>query len=106
MRLDKFLKVARIIKRRTVANSISSKGRVMVNDKVAKPSVNLKVGDIIEIAFGSGNVRVEVLALRDNVRKDEVSSLYRILGERKEETFAIDDQGELAKADSDDSEEA
>lgn len=85
MRLDKFLKVARIIKRRTVANTICSKGRVKLNGKIAKPSSEVAVGDRIEIAFGSGNVLVEVLEIRENVKKSEVAELYRIIGSQKNE---------------------
>ncbi len=82
MRLDKYLKVARIIKRRTVANTICSNGRVKLNDKVAKPSSEVKPGDKIEIAFGSGNVTVEVRAIKETVRRSEVADLYRIIGGR------------------------
>lgn len=84
MRLDKFLKVARIIKRRTVANTICSNGRVKLNGKVAKPSSEVNPGDQIEVGFGSGNVLVEVLDVRENVKKNEVSELYRILGRGSE----------------------
>ena len=76
MRLDKFLKVARIIKRRTVANEACDAGRVMVNDKVAKASVDVKVGDIIEIAFGQKAVKVRVLDIQDTTKKDEAKDLF------------------------------
>lgn len=79
MRLDKFLKVSRLIKRRTVANEACDAGRVMVNDKVAKASVNVKEGDIIEIAFGTKAVKVEVLSVQETVKKDEAKELYRYL---------------------------
>lgn len=79
MRLDKFLKVSRLIKRRTVANEACDAGRVMVNDKVAKASVNVKEGDIIEIAFGTKAVKVEVLNVQETVKKDEAKELYRYL---------------------------
>jgi len=79
MRLDKFLKVSRLIKRRTVANEACDAGRVMINDKVAKASQNVKEGDIIEIAFGTKNVRVEVLDVQETVRKEEAKELYRYL---------------------------
>lgn len=92
MRLDKFLKTARIIKRRTVANSISNSGRVKVNDQVAKPAQSIRPGDVIEIAFGSGNVKVEVLAVRENVKKKDVTDLYRIIGSSKQETLEIDEE--------------
>lgn len=65
MRLDKYLKISRLIKRRTVANEACDAGRVLVNDKVAKASVNVKAGDVIEIQFGSKSVKVEVLDVRD-----------------------------------------
>ncbi len=79
MRLDKFLKVSRLIKRRTVANEACDAGRVLVNDKPAKASVHVKAGDIIEIQFGSKSVRVEVLSVQETVRKDEAQELYRYL---------------------------
>jgi len=79
MRLDKFLKVSRLIKRRTVANEACDAGRVLVNDKVAKASVNVKTGDIIEIQFGTKAVRVEVLDVQETVRKDEAKELYKYL---------------------------
>lgn len=77
MRLDKYLKVSRLIKRRTVANEACDAGRVLVNDKPAKASVNVKQGDIIEIQFGSRNVKVEVLEVKENVKKEDVESMYR-----------------------------
>ena len=79
MRLDKYLKVSRLIKRRTVANEACDAGRVLVNDKVAKASVNVKVGDVIEIQFGSKSVKVEVLDVQETVRKDDAKELYRYL---------------------------
>lgn len=79
MRLDKFLKVSRLIKRRTVANEACDAGRVMVNDKPAKASAQMKAGDIIEIQFGSRNVKVEVLDVKETVKKEDVENLYRYL---------------------------
>ncbi len=79
MRLDKYLKVTRLIKRRTVANEACDAGRVSVNGKVAKASLDVKVGDVIEIGFGTKNVRVEVLALLDTSKKDEAKELFRYL---------------------------
>lgn len=79
MRLDKFLKVSRIIKRRTVANEACDAGRVSVNGKIAKASQNVKVGDIIEIGFGTKNVKVEVLALLDTSKKEEAKELFRYI---------------------------
>ena len=79
MRLDKYLKVSRIIKRRTVANEACDAGRVLVNDKPAKASVQVKTGDTIEIQFGSRNVKVEVLDVKETVKKEEVENLYRYI---------------------------
>ena len=79
MRLDKFLKVSRLIKRRTVANEACDAGRVLVNDKVVKASVNVKAGDIIEIQFGTRSVKVEVLNVQETVKKDEAQDLYKYL---------------------------
>lgn len=79
MRLDKFLKVSRLIKRRTVANEACDAGRVMINDKPAKASAAVKRGDIIEIQFGTKSVKVEVLDVQETVRKDDVKELYRYL---------------------------
>lgn len=79
MRLDKFLKVSRIIKRRTVANDAASGGRVSVNDKPAKPGADVKVGDIIEIRFGEKVSRYEVLTIADHVAKGDAADMYRTL---------------------------
>lgn len=79
MRLDKYLKVSRLIKRRTVANEACDAGRVMVNGKVAKASVDVKVGDIIEIGFGTRNVKVEVLDVQETTRKEDAKDLFRYL---------------------------
>ncbi len=79
MRLDKYLKISRLIKRRTVANEACDAGRVLVNDKVAKASMNVKTGDVIEIQFGSKSVKVEVLDVQETVRKDDAKELYRYL---------------------------
>jgi ribosomal 50S subunit-recycling heat shock protein len=79
MRLDKYLKVSRIIKRRTVANEACDAGRVMLNGKVARASADVKVGDIIEIGFGNSTVKAEVLSVRETVGKDEAKDLFRYL---------------------------
>ena len=79
MRLDKFLKVSRLIKRRTVANEACDAGRVLINDKPAKASTKVKVGDVIEIALGNKPVRVEVLDLQDTTKKEEAKELFRYL---------------------------
>ena len=79
MRLDKFLKVSRLIKRRTVANEACDAGRVLVNGNVAKASVKVKVGDVIEIQFGTKTVKVGVLELQDTTKKEEAKDLFRYL---------------------------
>ncbi|MCI9492161.1 MAG: RNA-binding S4 domain-containing protein [Lachnospiraceae bacterium] len=79
MRLDKFLKVSRLIKRRTVANEACDAGRVSVNGKTAKASLDVKEGDVIEIGFGTKNVKVEVLAVQDTSRKEEAKELFKYL---------------------------
>ena len=79
MRLDKYLKVSRLIKRRTVANEACDAGRVLVNDKVAKASVNVAVGDKITIQFGNKEVKVEVLAVEETVRKDDAKELFKYI---------------------------
>lgn len=76
MRLDKFLKVSRLIKRRTVANEACDAGRVTVNGQVAKASVKVKPGDIIEIQFGTRNVKVEVLDIQETTKKEEAKDLF------------------------------
>ena len=88
MRLDKFLKVSRIIKRRTLSKEISESSRVKVNGKIAKPSTKLKIGDVIEVEFGRSILTVKVKELREHVLKDDSSMLYEILEEkRKEEVY-------------------
>ena len=79
MRLDKYLKVSRLIKRRTVANEACDAGRVLINDKPAKASVNVKVGDVISISFGNKEVKVEVLDVSETVRKEEAKELFKYL---------------------------
>lgn len=79
MRLDKFLKVSRLIKRRTVANEACDAGRVMVNGNPAKASVKVKVGDVIEIQFGTKTTKVRVLELRDTTKKEEAAQLFEYL---------------------------
>ena len=81
MRLDKYLKVSRMIKRRTVANDACGAGKVMVNGKPAKPSYDVKVGDVLELQFGSRTLKAEVLSLSEQVRKEEAADMYRILSE-------------------------
>ena len=79
MRLDKYLKVSRLIKRRTVANDACDAGRVMINGKVAKASVDVKVDDIIEIEFGNRNVKVKVTDVKDTVRKEEAAEMFEYI---------------------------
>ena len=90
MRLDKFLKVSRIIKRRTVSKEISESSRVKVNGKMAKPSTKLKIGDIIEIEFGRSILVVQVKDLKDHVLKEDSTMLYEIIEEKRKEEVFID----------------
>lgn len=79
MRLDKYLKISRLIKRRTVANEACDAGRVTVNGKIARASLAIKVGDEIEISFGSRNVKVLVTSVKETVKKEETAQLYQII---------------------------
>ena len=79
MRLDKYLKISRIIKRRTVAKEACEQGRVEVNGKVAKPGLELKEGDVIQITFGNNVLKARVTTLKENVRKDDAQDLYEII---------------------------
>lgn len=79
MRLDKYLKVSRLIKRRTVANEACDAGRVLINDKPAKASSTVKEGDIITIQFGNKDVKVEVLDVQETVKKDEAKELFKYI---------------------------
>ena len=81
MRLDKFLKVSRLIKRRTVANEACDTARVSVNGRAAKASYDVKIGDEITVSFGTKNVTVRVLELKDTTRKDQAADLYEIIAE-------------------------
>ncbi len=81
MRLDKYLKVSRIIKRRTVANEACTGGRVTVNGKIAKPGAEVKPGDVLTIRFGERLGTYEVLSVAETVRKEQADQLYRILQE-------------------------
>ena len=84
MRLDKYLKVSRIIKRRTVANEACDGGRVSLNGRVAKPGADVKIGDILEIRFGEHVGRYEILQVADTVKKEAADAMYRILEEDTE----------------------
>ncbi|HOQ37471.1 MAG TPA: RNA-binding S4 domain-containing protein [Acetivibrio sp.] len=79
MRIDKYLKVSRLIKRRTLANEACEQGRVKINDKVAKPGSDVKVGDIIEIQFGNATTRVKVISVAEHVLKADSKEMYEIL---------------------------
>ena len=79
MRLDKYLKVSRIIKRRTIANEACDAGRVMVNDRPAKASAEIKAGDTIAINFGNKEVKVEVLTIQESNKKEEAKEMFRYL---------------------------
>ena len=81
MRIDKYLKVSRIIKRRTVANEACSSGRVTINNKTAKPGTDVSPGDMITIRFGEHIGRYEVLSVAETVRKDQAAELYRVIEE-------------------------
>ena len=79
MRLDKYLKVSRLIKRRTVANEACDAGRVMLNGRPAKASAEVKVSDVIEISFGTRTLKAEVLSVEETAKKDEAREMYRCL---------------------------
>ena len=79
MRLDKDIKASRLIKRRTIANEACDAGRVLINDKVAKASTDVKVGDIITVNFGNKDVKVEVLKILDTTKKEEAGDMFKYL---------------------------
>ena len=79
MRIDKYLKVSRLIKRRTVANEACAGGRVLVNDKPAKASYDVKIGDVIEISFGTRTVKVKVTDLKESTHKEDAGEMYEVL---------------------------
>lgn len=79
MRLDKYLKVSRLIKRRTVANEACDAGRVLVNGKAARASYDVRAGDVIEIRFGEGSVKAEVISVAETSRKEEAAEMYRLV---------------------------
>ena len=79
MRIDKYLKISRIIKRRTIAQEACDSGRVMINDKVAKSSTDVKVGDVIEIRFGTNTSKYEVLEIKEHVKKEDTETMYRMV---------------------------
>lgn len=79
MRIDKFLKVSRILKRRTLAQEAAEAGKITVGSKVVKPSYRLKIGDEVELTFLSGSIKFRVLALKESVKKEEATTLYEII---------------------------
>jgi ribosomal 50S subunit-recycling heat shock protein len=79
MRIDKFLKNSRLIKRRTVAKEACASERVFLNDRPAKPGAEVKPGDIVRIRFGNGEIKVRVLALTESVRKEDAASMYEVM---------------------------
>lgn len=79
MRIDKFLKVSRLLKRRTIAQEACDGGRVSVNGKSVKPSHRIKEGDIVELGFNSGTVKFKVLMLKDTIRKEQAEQMYEII---------------------------
>lgn len=79
MRIDKYLKASRIIKRRTVAKEACEQGKVSINGKIAKPGDEVRIGDIISISFGSGEMKVEILDIKESVGKDQAGDLYKAL---------------------------
>jgi len=83
MRLDKYLKVSRIIRRRTVAKEISDAGRIEVNGRVAKSSTSLSIGDEIKIKFGNKLITIKVMQLLDSTRKEDASQMYELLSEER-----------------------
>ena len=90
MRLDTFLKVSRLIKRRTLAKEIAEKGRIMINDQVAKPSSVVKVGDELTVRYGNRIVVVKINELKETVRKEEANDMYTVI---KEERIAENPEG-------------
>ena len=79
MRIDKFLKVSRILKRRTVAQEACGGEKVLINGKIAKPSTAVKIGDEIEVLYASGTLKIRVLNVKETVKKEEASSLYEVI---------------------------
>lgn len=89
MRLDKYLKISRIIKRRSVAKDISDQGRILVNGKVAKSSTNVSIGDELVINFGNKTLTVKILDIKDTTKKNEAQDLFEVIAEEYKEDFAI-----------------
>ncbi len=91
MRLDKYLKVARILKRRTVSKELAANQRVSINGKIAKPATEVRPGDIIEVTFGRRVIKIRVNEVKDNVRKNDADLLYQVL---EEYTLPEEDDGQ------------
>lgn len=81
MRIDKYLKVSRIIKRRTLAKEVTESERILVNDKIVKPSYNVKIGDLITIEFGNKSVTIRVLEINEQTKKQDANSMYELVSE-------------------------
>ena len=80
MRIDKFLKISRILKRRTVAQEAAAAGKISVNGKEVKPSHRVKPGDVVEVCFLSGTLKFRILEIKETVKRDEAASLYEVIG--------------------------
>lgn len=89
MRLDKFLKVSRVIKRRTVAKEIADQGRILINDKVAKSSSTVSVGDVLTIKFGNKTSKIKVLELKETTKKNEAAGMYELVSEKYKEDYRL-----------------
>ncbi|WP_270312056.1 RNA-binding S4 domain-containing protein [Ligilactobacillus agilis] len=89
MRLDKFLKVSRVIKRRTVAKEIADQGRILINDKVVKSSSTVSVGDVLTIKFGNKTSKIKVLELKETTKKNEAASMYELVSEEYKEDYRL-----------------
>lgn len=87
MRLDKYLKVSRIIKRRTVAKEVADKGRIQINGQLAKSSTDVKVGDHLKIVFGNKVLEVEVTQLQESTKKEDAKDMYKIIQETRNASF-------------------
>ncbi|MBA2876713.1 RNA-binding S4 domain-containing protein [Thermaerobacillus caldiproteolyticus] len=90
MRLDKFLKVSRLIKRRTLAKEVAEQGRITINGAIAKASSNVKVGDELTIQFGQKKVTVKITDLKETTRKEEATNLYEVIKEERIETESLE----------------
>lgn len=86
MRIDKYLKVSRVIKRRTLAKEVTESERILVNNKVVKPSYNVKIGDLITIEFGNKDVTIKVLSINELTKKQDASSMYELISEKEKES--------------------